>query len=73
MELVPLKTSGGEAKAWEMLAEMNPARVCSGANVVHDASSEAYGVKAFGMDFSARTRDRAITSEDPRASLFLER
>ncbi len=73
MELVPLKTAGGEAKAWEALNQMNPVRVCSGANVVHDASSGVYGIKAFGMDFMAGTRDRTITSGNPQASLFLER
>ncbi len=73
MELVPLKTAGGEAKAWETLLAMDPARVCSGAGVVHVASSGVYGIKAFGMDFVASTRDRTITSENPHAALLLER
>jgi hypothetical protein len=73
MELVPIKTVWGEAKAWEILAGMNPAGVCSGARVVYDASSGGYGITAFGMAFTVSTRDRSITSDDPHASLFLER
>ncbi len=73
MELVPLKTAGGEAKAWDALIEMDPARICSGAGVAYDASSGVYGIKAYGMDFTACTRDRTIASENPQAAPFLER
>jgi len=73
MELVPIKTIGGEAKAWETLAGMNPVTVCSGANAVYDASSGVYEIRAFGMAFNVSARERSIATENPRASLFLDR
>jgi hypothetical protein len=52
MELVPIKTVWGEAKAWETLAGLTPKAVCSGAKVAYDESARAYTIKAFGIDFT---------------------
>lgn len=73
MELVPLKTVWGEAKAWETLVSLNPTHVCAGARAIHDASAGAYSIKAFGIDFTVSVKDRTISSDDPLAMLFLDR
>jgi hypothetical protein len=73
MELVPLKTVWGEAKAWETLAGLRPRDVCSGANATYDESSRAYTIKAFGIDFTLWLDSKTITSKDPKSVLFLER
>jgi hypothetical protein len=73
IELVPIKTIGGEAKAWETLAGLEPKYVCSGAHTDHDASTGLYSLTAFGIDFQVSPAMRTISSGDPRAALFLGR
>lgn len=73
IELVPIKTIGGEAKAWESLERLKPKDVCAGAQVDHDVSSGAYSLTAFGIDFRISPATRTILSDDPRAALFLGR
>jgi hypothetical protein len=73
LELVPLKTVWGEAKAWETLAGLRPQDVCSGATAVYDESSRAYTIRAFGIDFFVSLDSKTITSGDPKSGLFLER
>jgi hypothetical protein len=72
-ELVPIKTGGGEAKAWEALAEMRPKDVCSGAGVSYDEADRSYTVRSFGIDFTVTPGSRWIGSGDPRSALFLGR
>ncbi len=73
MELVPLKTVWGEAKAWDTLAGLRQQDVCSGAQAAYDGSSMAYTIRAFGIDFFVSLDSRTITSGDPKSGLFLER
>ena len=73
MELVPLKTVWGEAKAWETLEGLMPKAVCSGAKALYDGSDRAYTIKAFGIDFTISLDSRTISSGHPGAGLFLER
>lgn len=64
IELVPLKTVWGEAKAWEILSVLNPKDVCRGAKAEYDAAAAAYSIYAFGLDFDvslSEERSRAIT------------
>jgi hypothetical protein len=72
-ELVPIKTVWGEAKAWDVLAELRPKDVCSGAAVSYDHSSRSYTVRSFGIDLAVSPEARTITSSDPRSTLFLDR
>ena len=72
-ELVPIKTGGGEAKAWEALAVLRPKDVCSGAGVISDEVSGSYRLRSFGIEFTVSPGDREITSSDPRSALFLDR
>lgn len=72
-ELVPLKTLGGETKAWETLAGMRPGDVCSGADAVFDEPSRSYRIASFGIDFTVSLADSSISSSDPRSALFLGR
>jgi hypothetical protein len=72
-ELVPIKTGGGEAKAWEALAELRPKDVCSGAGVSYDEAGRSYTLRSFGIDFTVSPGAREITSGDPRSTLFLDR
>jgi hypothetical protein len=72
-ELVPIKTLGGEAKAWEALAELRPKDVCAGAGVRYDGADQTYTIRSFGIDFTVAPEARTITSGDPRSPLFLER
>jgi hypothetical protein len=73
IELVPIKTIGGEAKAWEILAGLQPKDVCTGAHADYDASSGTYSLTAFGIDFLIVPATGTISSGDPRAALFLGR
>lgn len=73
MELVPLKTVWGEAKAWETLAALDSRHVCAGARAAHDAAAGAYLIKAFGIDFTVSAKDRTISGNHPQAALFLGR
>jgi hypothetical protein len=73
MELVPLKTIWGEAKAWETLAGLKPKDVCSGAKAAYDEAARAYTIKSFGIDFTVSPDAKTIASGDPGAGLFLER
>lgn len=73
IELVPIKTIWGEAKAWETLTGLRPKDVCAGAKATYDSSSGAYGIKAFGIDFSVSPVERTISSNNPQAPLFLGR
>jgi hypothetical protein len=73
IELVPIKTVWGEAKAWEILAGLRPKDVCSGARAVYDESSRAYTIRAFGIDFLVSLDSKTITSRDPKSVPFLER
>jgi hypothetical protein len=66
-------TIGGEAKAWEILAALKPKDVCAGAQADHDASSGTYSLTAFGIDFKISPATWTISSNDPRAALFLGR
>jgi hypothetical protein len=72
-ELVPIKTLGGEAKAWESLAALRPRDVCMGAGVSFDEASHSYTVRSFGIDFTVSLEGREITSRDPRSAVFLDR
>jgi Domain of unknown function (DUF3786) len=72
-ELVPIKTGGGEAKAWDAVAELRPKDVCSGAAVSYDGAGGSYLVRSFGIDFIVSPERRTIASGDPRAALFLGR
>lgn len=73
MELVPLKTVWGEAKAWETLSGLRPKDVSAGANAIYDPKTGVYAIKAFGVDFAVSPKDRTISSENPQAALFLDR
>jgi hypothetical protein len=73
VELVPLKTVWGEAKAWETLAALRPQDVCAGARAAYDEASRTYTIPAFGIDFFISPDARTITSGDPRSGHFLER
>jgi hypothetical protein len=72
-ELVPMKTLWGEAKAWEILSGLRPQDICSGAKVAYDDAARAYTIKVFGIDFIVAPDARTITSNDPKAGLFLDR
>ena len=73
MELVPIKTIWGEAKAWETLSGLAPKEVCAGAHATYDAGPGTYAIRAFGVGFSVSPAERTILSDDPRSVLFLER
>ncbi len=73
IELVPLKTVWGEAKAWETLSGLSTKDVCAGAKATHDPSTGTYAIKCFGIDFIVSTGERTISSENPHAGLFLGR
>jgi hypothetical protein len=70
VELVPLKTLWGEAKAWETLAGLRSKDVCSGAKAAYDDSARAYTIRSFGIDFTVSLDARTIASNDPKAALF---
>ena len=72
-ELVPIKTAGGEEKAWETLAGLRPRDVCSGSGAVYDETAGCYTIRSFGIDFIISSGSRTITSSDKRSGLFLER
>lgn len=72
-ELVPIKTIWGEAKAWETLAGLRPQDVCVGAMAAYDEASRAYAIRSFGIDFTISPDSRTITSNDPKAGIFLDR
>lgn len=72
IEIVPLKTVWGEAKAWETLSALDPKIVTRGAKAVY-YDAEAYRIEAFGVEFMVSTKERAIVSDSPRATLFLDR
>lgn len=71
MELVPLKTVNGEAKAWETIAGMEPTEVCRNAGVSYDAGRKVYTLKSYGVDFELLVQERQIRALDPRGALFL--
>jgi hypothetical protein len=73
IELVPIKTIGGEAKAWETLSRLTPREVCAGAKAAYDALTGTYGIKAFGIDFFVSPVERTISTNDPKAPRFLGR
>lgn len=73
IELVPLKTVWGEAKAWETLSGLKPKDVSAGAKAAYDATAGSYTIKSFGIDFVVSPSGRTITSDDPQATLFLGR
>jgi len=72
-ELVPIKTVWGEAKAWDILAGMQPNDVCSAAKAAYDEASRSYMITSFGINFTIAPDKRTITSMDPKSALFLER
>jgi hypothetical protein len=72
-ELVPLKTAGGEEKAWVILEGLQPRDVCSGAGVAYEESSRCYLLRSFGIDYTVSVDTRTIASNDQRSRLFLER
>jgi len=72
-ELVPIKTAGGEDKAWVTLAGLRPQDVCSGAGVAYAEPLRTYLIRSFGIDFSVSLDTRTIASSDKRSGLFLER
>lgn len=73
IELVPIKTVWGEAKAWETLSGLKPKDVSAGAKAAYNATTGTYIIKSFGVDFVVSPQERTINSEDPQASLFLGR
>jgi hypothetical protein len=73
IELVPMKTVWGEAKAWETLAGLRPKDVCSGAKAVYDEIARAYTIKSFGIDFTVSPEARTIASSATQAGPFLDR
>jgi hypothetical protein len=72
-ELVPIKTAGGEEKAWVTLAGLRPCDVCSSAAVSYAEPSRTYLIRSFGIDFTVSLDTRTIASSDKRSGLFLER
>jgi hypothetical protein len=73
IELVPLKTVWGEAKAWETLSGLNPKDVSGSANAAYDKTTGNFTIKSFGVDFVVSPGERTITSDNPQATLFLDR
>ncbi len=73
IELVPLKTIWGEAKAWETLSSLKPKDVSAGAKTTYDATTGTYIIKSFGVDFVVSPAERTITSDNPQATIFLDR
>jgi hypothetical protein len=73
IELVPLKTVWGEAKAWETLSGLKPKEVGSGAKAAYEPKTGNYTIRSFGIDFTVSPETRAITSDNPQATLFLDR
>ncbi len=72
-ELVPIKTAGGEDKAWVALAGLLPHNICSGSGAVYDETAGSYMIRSFGIDFIVSPGTRTIESIDKRSGLFLER
>ena len=72
-ELVPIKTAGGEEKAWLILADLRPRDVCSGSGACFDEPSRSFTIRSFGIDFTVSLETRTITSSDKRSGLLLER
>jgi hypothetical protein len=72
-ELVPIKTVWGEAKAWETLAGLRPKDVCSGSKVAYDEAAGTFTIRSFGINFMVSPDTRTITSDDPKARIFLDR
>jgi hypothetical protein len=73
IELVPLKTVWGEAKAWEVLSGLKPKEVSSGAKATYNPATGNYAIKSFGVDFIVSPATQTITSDSPLATLFLGR
>ncbi len=72
-ELVPIKTVGGEAKAWDTLAGLRPREVSRAADAPYDEAAGTYRLVSFGIEYAVSPTERTITSSDGRAKLFLER
>jgi hypothetical protein len=73
IELVPLKTVWGEAKAWETLSALTPKDVCAGARADFDESTSTYTITSFGIEFFVSLPARTISSTHPLSARFLDR
>lgn len=55
----------GEERAWELLAESDPASICTRAQVDFDHSNALYILKSFGQSICISVQDRDICANSP--------
>lgn len=66
-----IKTYSGEEKAWQELAQLDPADVCRRASVSYDADEGFYTVPSFGADFRVFPRDKRIATASAQGAVLL--
>lgn len=66
-----MKIVHGEAKAWELLAALDPEEVCRNAAVSYDNERAVYTVRSFGMEVEVSPADKTITTSSPHRDLVL--
>ena len=71
--MVPIKTAGGEAKAWGIISTLEPERVQKEAGVFYDRASGIYTLKCFGVEFCVAPHDKEILCPSPAGDLFLDK
>ena len=64
--------STGEKQAWDILSEIDPELVQSGAGVLFDRSSSSYLLKSLGQDIHVALRDKDIFSDSMSGKLLLD-
>jgi len=71
--MVPIKTAGGEAKAWSIISTLEPSRIASEAGVLYDSGSGIYTLKSFGLDFSISPLEKKISCVSSAGDFFLDK
>ncbi len=72
VQLIPIKMTLGEEKAWEILSGLSLKDVGMSASATCDETGGSYCVKSFGMDFVVSPRDRNISSNTPGSEILLD-
>ncbi|HEX8948513.1 MAG TPA: DUF3786 domain-containing protein [Dissulfurispiraceae bacterium] len=70
--MIPIKIIHGEAKAWELLASLDPAEVCRNAKVEYDRAASRYIIESFSMDFYISPKENTISCDVPGSCLLLK-
>jgi len=71
MDLIPIKIEHGEEKAWDLVCGLSREDVSRRTGTLYDEKTEAYLLRAYGIDFHVNPCEMLIACPSGRGDIFL--